>query len=75
MLTIQQSQTNHADEQFKGLEGTIDEVIQDGWKWRVYVQGSLWTARSNERFRLSPGDDIKVLGRDKQKLKLVIEPL
>lgn len=75
MFTIQKSRRSHSDEQFKDLKGTIDEVIQDGWKWRVNVQGSFWPARANEQFRLEPGDAIKVLGRDQQRLQLIIEPL
>lgn len=54
-------------------EGKVDEVVEEGKAWRVKHNSTLWLARSTDWIILSPGDEVKVVGR--KGLILFIEPL
>jgi membrane protein implicated in regulation of membrane protease activity len=41
-------------------EGIVDEVVQQGRKWRVRFRSSIWSARSTHPLKLFPGDTVKV---------------
>ena len=75
MLTLTNDQKLRVNNELIGTEGTIDAVISQGKEWRVRVQGILWTGYSETPCTLNPGDRVRVLGRDKGRLKLRIEPL
>lgn len=76
MRTLIKAPAYRINDEFTGLEGTVDKVIRQGQEWRVRVQGgTFWTARSEAQCILNQGDEIKVIYRAPRKLKLVIEPL
>ena len=75
MRTLIEAPAYRINDEFTGLEGTVDKVVRQGQEWRVRIQGSFWTACSEVQYILNQGDRIKVLYRDTHKLRLVIEPL
>jgi len=75
MRTPIKSREYQNNDEFTGLEGTIDGVVRQGVEWRVRTQGTLWTACSKVPHTLNPNDRVKVISRDGNKLRLLIEPL
>jgi membrane protein implicated in regulation of membrane protease activity len=75
MRTLIRGQEQQNNDEFTGLEGTIDGVIRQGVEWRIRTQGTLWTAYSKVPYTLNLDDRVKVIGRDGNKLRLLIEPL
>lgn len=54
-------------------DGKVDTVVEQGKAWRVKYHSTVWPARSTTWICLSPGDEVKVVGREG--LVLSIEPL
>lgn len=75
MFATTASRNNRVDGGFEGLEGTVESVIYQGYEWRIIVDGIPWTARSRVPCILHPKDFVKVLEREKYKLRLIVEPL
>lgn len=53
-------------------EAIVEEVIQQGRKWRVYYDNTSWNARCSQSIVLQPGDTVYVVGM--QNITLIIEP-
>lgn len=41
-------------------EGEVDEIVQQGKKWRVRFRASFWSARSVRPLTLFPGDTVQI---------------
>ncbi len=55
----------------KGKEGVIDAVLEPTREWRIRVQGVYWRACSRVHTNFQPGDRIRVIGRNENKLLIV----
>jgi membrane protein implicated in regulation of membrane protease activity len=75
MFAITENRNNRVNGDFAGLEGTVESVINQGNEWKIVVNGTPWTACSRIPHTLKPKDRVKVLDREKYKLRLIIEPL
>ncbi len=53
-------------------EGTVDAVVAQQ-EWRIKFHGVYWHARAKDSFTFSPGDTVRIVGRED--LKLLIAPL
>lgn len=54
-------------------QATVDAIIQPSRTGRVRFQGSWWSARCDQNVTISPGEVVRVIGR--QNITLVVEPL
>lgn len=54
-------------------EATVDAVIEPSRTGRVRFQGTWWSARCEQDVTISPGEIVRVIGR--QNITLVVEPL
>lgn len=75
MLGKHTSHNKPFHDEFSGREGDVISVIEQGKTWEIVVNGTYWTACSSSPHILNPKDKIKVVRRERPKLRLIIEPL
>jgi membrane protein implicated in regulation of membrane protease activity len=69
MMNLQLMESNR---ELKG-KAVVDRYSQSGDRLRVRFQGSYWFARANPLALLSPGESVRVVGR--QNLTLLVEKI
>ncbi|HEY9657544.1 MAG TPA: NfeD family protein, partial [Allocoleopsis sp.] len=57
----------------KSSKAIVDAAISPGRSGRIRYQGSWWSARCEQDITLSPGEEVRVVGR--QNITLIVEPL
>lgn len=57
----------------KSSKAIVDAAISPGRAGRIRYQGSWWSARCEQDITLSPGAEVRVVGR--QNITLLVEPL
>ena len=54
-------------------QGIVDEMILPGCEGRIRLDGVYWRAKSQCNVRFIPGQQVRIIARER--LKLLIEPL